>query len=129
MVLDVTIPSVGRHAFIPIGGPAMLHAWEVEGTKPSDFGSEIFNRGRVDHLALVVDSDDDFEEVRRRLVEEGATEGEVNDFGVALSFSFIDLDGTWTELAWWKDGVDPSNLDVEAFRDPIADKRESAGGD
>jgi len=97
MVLDVTIPSVGRHAFIPIGGPAKLHAWEVEGTKPSDFGSEIFNRGGVDHLALVVDSYDDFEEVRRRLMEEGATEGEVNDFGVALSFLVHrprwDLDG------------------------------------
>ncbi|CAN5149575.1 hypothetical protein BH20ACT22_BH20ACT22_12820 [soil metagenome] len=41
-------------------------------------------------LALVVDSHDDFEEVRRRLMEEDATEGEVNDFGVALSFSFVD---------------------------------------
>jgi len=65
MVLDVTIPSVGRNAFIPIGGPAKLHAWEVEGTKPSDFGSEIFDR--VDHLALAVDSHDDFKEGRPAL--------------------------------------------------------------
>ena len=64
MVLDVTIPSVGRNAFIPIGGPAKLHAWEVEGTKPSDFGSEIFDR--VDHLALAVDSHDDFSRKRAR---------------------------------------------------------------
>lgn len=121
-VLEIAIPSLGRHAFISLGGPATLHVWEVKGTKPSDFGSEIFHRGRVDHLALEADSYEGFEELRRRLIEEGATKGEVNDFGVSLSFSFVDPDGTWTEVAWWKDGVDPADLDEGAFRDPIVAK-------
>jgi len=118
-VLEISIPSLGRHAFISIGGPATLHVWEVDGTIPSDFGSEIFDRGRVDHFALEAKSYEDFEELRRRLIQEGATKGEVNDFGVSLSFSFTDPDGTWAEVAWWKAGVDPGNLDANAFEDPI----------
>ena len=119
-VLEISIPSLGRHAFISIGGVATLHVWEVDGTNPSDFGSEIFHRGRVDHFALEAKTYEDFEELRRRLVQEGVTKGEVNDFGVSLSFSFTDPDGTWAEVAWWKDGVDPTNLDAGAFEDPIA---------
>jgi len=67
--------------------------------------------------------------LRRRLIDEGATQGEVNDFGVSLSFSFTDPDGTWAEVAWWKDGVNPSDLDPAAFQDPIAAKVGMASDD
>ena len=119
-VIEIQIPRLGRHAFISIGGPATLHVWEVDGTDPGDFGNDIFHRGRVDHFALEAKTYDDFEELRRRLIDEGATQGEVNDFGVSLSFSFTDPDGTWAEVAWWKDGVNPPDLDPAAFKDPIA---------
>ncbi len=128
-LLDVEVPYMplkqeggsGRHVFISLGGPAVLHAWQIEGVDPDEFDGEIFSRGRVDHFALATESYADFERLRQRLIEEGASKGEVNDFGLMLSFSFRDPDGLWTEVCWWKDGPDLSRLDASLMRDPIAD--------
>lgn len=129
VLLDVEIPEMvlkssrgkGRHAFIEVGGPSVLHAWQIEGVDPSQFDGEIFDRGRVDHYALSTGTYADFERLRQALVAEGATTGEVNDFGLMLSFSFEDPDGLWAEVVWWKDGPDLNNLDASLMRDPIAD--------
>lgn len=128
-LLEVALPPIGRHAFIPIGGPAVLHVFEVDGTKPTDFGDEIFDRGRVDHFALQTETFEDFEELRSRLIHEGATEGIVNDFGVLLTFSFTDPDGTWAEVGWWKDGLGPLDINVNSLRDPIAEAMNEASAD
>ena len=121
-VLDVEIPKIkARHAFITIGGPSILHAWEVEDVDASRFDGEMFSRGRIDHLALQADSYASFETLRRRLMTEGATEGVVNDFGPMESFSFRDPDGLWCEVCRYKDEPDPSVMDMSLFRDPIAD--------
>lgn len=129
-LLDVKVPFMplkeegggGRHVFISLGGPAVLHAWQIDGVDPDEFDGEIFGRGRVDHFALAIDSYAEFERLRRELVAEGATQGDVNDFGLMLSFSFQDPDGLWTEVAWWKDGPDLAGLDSALMRDPIAEK-------
>lgn len=118
---DVKIPEIGaRHAFITIGPQSILHAWEVVNFDPSRFGGEIFERGRIDHLALLSDSYTSFEKLRRKLLEEGATEGVINDFGTMESFSFRDPDGLWCEVCWNKDDIDVSEMDVDLFQDPIA---------
>jgi len=127
-LLDVKVPYMplkqeggsGRHVFISLGGPTVLHAWQIEGVDPDEFDGEIFSRGRVDHFALATQSYADFERLRQRLVEEGASKGEVNDFGLMLSFSFQDPDGLWTEVCWWKDGPDLSRLDASLMMHPIA---------
>ncbi|HVF52856.1 MAG TPA: VOC family protein [Actinomycetota bacterium] len=127
-LLDVEVPFMplkqadggGRHVFLSLGGPTVLHAWQVDGVDPDEFDGEIFSRGRVDHFALAAESYADFERLRQTLVEEGATSGEVNDFGLMLSFSFQDPDGLWTEVAWWKDGPDLTGLDSTLMKDPIA---------
>ena len=127
-LLDVEVPYMplkqagggGRHVFISLGGPTVLHAWEIDGVDPDEFDGEIFSRGRVDHFALATESYAEFERLRQQLVEMGATTGEVNDFGLMLSFSFQDPDGLWTELAWWKDGPDLTGLDSTLMKDPIA---------
>lgn len=129
-LLDVEVPFMplkkeggsGRHVFISLGGPTVLHAWQIDGADPDQFDGEIFSRGRVDHFALATSSYADFERFRETLVEEKATTGEVNDFGLMLSFSFQDPDGLWTEVAWWKDGPDLSGLDAKLMRDPIAEQ-------
>ena len=89
---------------------------------PAEFDGEIFGRGRVDHFALETESYADLERLRHKLMEEGATAGEVNDFGLMLSFSFQDPDGLWTEVAWWKDGPDLTGLDSALMKDPIAEQ-------
>ncbi len=129
VLADVEIPQLpqaagngqARHAFIAIGGPSVLHAWEIDGIDPARFDGEIFDRGRVDHFALQTDSYANFERLRGRLVNEGVSTGEVTDFGVLLSFSFTDPDGLWVEVCWWKDGPELSTLDMSLLKDPIAD--------
>ena len=111
----------GRRVMIALGGPGFLHACQIEGVEPSNLDGDIFERGRVDHFSLTVDSYADFEHVRQKLMSEGASTGEVNDFGVMLSFSFKDPDGLWSEVSWWKDGPDLTNIDWALMKDPIAE--------
>ena len=59
----------------------------------------MFGRGRIDHLALQSSSLDNFEELRRRLMERGAADDFVTDFGPILSVFFCDPDGLECELA------------------------------
>jgi catechol 2,3-dioxygenase-like lactoylglutathione lyase family enzyme len=115
-------PTPSRHAFISIGGPSVLHAWQIDGVDPARFDGQIFNRGRVDHFSLQAATYADFEKLRQRLVREGAAAGEVTDFGVMLSFCFKDPDGLWTEVSWWKDGPDLTTLDAGLVKDPIAER-------
>ena len=91
------------------GDGSVIHAFE----RPVAAPAPIFERGRGDHLALNVDEHDEFERLRARLGDAGASTGEVTDFGALLSVSFEDPDGLWCELCGFtgaalSDSVDPS---------------------
>jgi hypothetical protein len=58
----------------------------------------MFGRGRLDHLGLRAASLDAFTELRQRLIELGATDGFVTDFGPVLSLFFTDPDGLEGEV-------------------------------
>ena len=58
----------------------------------------MFGRGRLDHLALHAESIEAFETIRDRLVERGASEGFVTDFGPVLSLFYRDPDGLESEV-------------------------------
>lgn len=133
-LLDVEIPSMplggkgsrGRHVFIGLGGPTVLHAWQLDGVDPCRFDGDAFGRGRLDHFALATGTYAEFETLRRRLLDEGATTGEVNDFGLMTTFSFHDPDGLWAEVAWWKDGPALDGLDTSLMMDPIANETDAS---
>lgn len=91
-----------RHGAIDIGGGAVLHAFE---NPAATFPEGAFTRGRIDHLALDVPDEQTLEQVRLRLVEMGATDGVVSDFGVAFSVHFRDPDGMECEVACAKTGA------------------------
>ncbi len=93
-----------RHAFISVGDGCVLHAFE-RSDSPWLEKMPIFDRGRVDHIALLAPSNDVFETIRQRLVDEGASDGTITDFGSLLSVFFRDPDGMEAEVAYWKDGV------------------------
>ena len=93
-----------RHGLIRVGERAVLHAFQFPGPVPAP--ASIFERGRVDHVALGVDDEVEFERLRDRLVVAGASTGEVTDFGALLSVSFQDADGLWCELCWFRDGAE-----------------------
>ena len=58
----------------------------------------MFARGRLDHLALQASSIEAFDVIRDRLVERGASDGFVTDFGPVLSLFFRDPDGLEAEV-------------------------------
>jgi len=58
----------------------------------------MFGRGRLDHMALQAASLEAFDEIRRRLMERGSTDGFVTDFGPILSLFFTDPDGLEAEV-------------------------------
>jgi catechol 2,3-dioxygenase-like lactoylglutathione lyase family enzyme len=87
-----------RHAILRITGQSWLHPAEVKGNSHSDAVPKMFDRGHLDHIALTATSPADFEVLRRRLLQRGATDGEVEDLGAFHSIWFKDPDGMRGEL-------------------------------
>lgn len=87
-----------RLTIIKIGTFAELNVFEIDGNTEADRQVPMFGRGRLDHLALQAASFDAFEEARRRLMECGAADDFVTDFGSMLSVFFRDPDGLECEL-------------------------------
>jgi catechol 2,3-dioxygenase-like lactoylglutathione lyase family enzyme len=82
-----------RMSIIKIGDWAELNVFQIEGNTEADRQTPMFGRGRLDHLALQADSLDAFETIRSRLMERGAADDFVTDFGPMLSLFFRDPDG------------------------------------
>jgi catechol 2,3-dioxygenase-like lactoylglutathione lyase family enzyme len=83
---------------IRIGPHTELNVVTIEGNTEPDRQTPMWGRGRLDHFGLQAASRESFETIRRRLVEHGASDGEVNDFGSVLSVFFRDPDGLEGEV-------------------------------
>jgi len=97
VVFTETTPAF-RHAIVRVGADSWLHPAEVAGNRHGAARPAMFERGHLDHLALVADSVDAFHELRDRLVARGATDGTVEDLGAFHSLWFTDPDGMRGEL-------------------------------
>jgi catechol 2,3-dioxygenase-like lactoylglutathione lyase family enzyme len=87
-----------RLAIIKIGDFAELNVFEIEGNHEAERQTPMFGRGRLDHFALQAASLDSFEAIRERLIERGAADDFVTDFGPMLSLFFRDPDGLEGEV-------------------------------
>lgn len=83
---------------IRIGPRTELNIVTIEGNREPDRQTPMWGRGRIDHVGLGAATPEAFETIRRRLVEAGASDGHVNDFGGALSLFFRDPDGLEGEV-------------------------------
>ncbi len=81
----------------------MLHPVEVAGNAHGHASSAMLDRGHLDHFALNVASGEAFDELRRRVIEHGISDGVVTDLGPKLSFWFTDPDGCSVEVDWVRD--------------------------
>ena len=81
-----------------IGGHGELNVFQIEGNTESERQTPMFGRGRLDHLALHAASKEAFDEIRGRLIDRGASDGFVTDFGPILSVFFRDPDGLECEV-------------------------------
>lgn len=102
------MPPHMRLTFIDLAPDVELNVFQIEGNTQADVQEPDFERGRIDHFGLLADSRESFVELRRRLVERGATDGFVTDFGMAHSVFFRDPDGLAGEVVWAVPGADPS---------------------
>lgn len=76
-----------------VGDEIRLLVFEVPGYTSGLPDDVIGRRGRLDHLALIARDADEFVAATRRLVERGASSGEVSELGPMRSVLFIDPDG------------------------------------
>jgi len=93
-----------RHVFIDLGGGTVLHPFQIPGKTPPSY-QPLFERGRLDHVALRAASEGDFYDLRRRIIAAGASDGDVTDMGNLLLVSFVDPDGGGHEVVWPKPDV------------------------
>lgn len=83
---------------IRIGPHTELNVLTIEGNTEPDRQTPMWGRGRLDHFGLQAASEKDFETIRQRLVDRGASDGTVNDFGAMRSLFFRDTDGLEGEV-------------------------------
>ena len=87
-----------RLTAVVVGPTAEFNVFQIDGNAEAERQVPMFGRGRLDHTALQAESLDAFDEIRRRLVDRGATDGFVTDFGPILSLFYRDPDGLESEV-------------------------------
>jgi catechol 2,3-dioxygenase-like lactoylglutathione lyase family enzyme len=98
---DTTDPGEGtgvRLTIIDVGPFSELNVFQIDGNTEAARQVPMFGRGRLDHIALQAESLGAFETARDRLMERGAADDFVTDFGYVLSLFFRDPDGLECEL-------------------------------
>ena len=103
--LDIIAEGV-RHVFLAVSRTTVLHPFQIlEGASLPLAPGTMFQRGRLDHFALVAPSEEAFRELRRRIESEGAADGDVRDMKTMWIMGFHDPDGFYVEVIWRKPGV------------------------
>ena len=97
-VLGSQDADIGLLTFVRVGPHSEFNLFEVKGNTEAERQTPMFGRGRLDHLGLQAASIEDFDEIRRRLMERGAADDFVTDFGPVLSLFFRDPDGLEAEV-------------------------------
>jgi catechol 2,3-dioxygenase-like lactoylglutathione lyase family enzyme len=96
---EMRVPEEGmRLTFVKLGEVGELNVFELEGNDEASKQVPMFGRGRLDHLAIQAADLEAFEIIRDRLIERGASDGFVTDFGPVLSLFFRDPDGLEAEV-------------------------------
>ncbi|GAC1587151.1 MAG: hypothetical protein NVS3B21_01820 [Acidimicrobiales bacterium] len=106
-VFEATVERDGEHepdqsgfrmSVVKIGTSAALNVFQIEGNTEAERQVPMFTRGRIDHMGLQAASLEAFETIRERLIERGAADDFVTDFGPVLSVFFRDPDGLEGEV-------------------------------
>lgn len=116
-VIDDMTEGPVRHVLLDLGGGLVLHPFQFADANPNGAGSAtMFERGHLDHFGMNVADEVTFELLRARLVEAGASDGTVTDFGITRNVWFTDPDGMGCEIAMWADAP------MRAFDDRVQEQ-------
>ena len=112
-------PGHGRQAIV-FAGDVMLHVFEVadRGSPAPRNPSAMLERGLVDHLGFTVRDEAALTELRRRLMDVGASSGDIRPLGWMLSVRYVDPDGFEGEVNCFNPRFDPSTLRDGEVIDP-----------
>lgn len=88
---------------IRIGPHTELNIFVIPENTEARRQTPMWGRGRIDHVGLQAASPEAFAMIRRRLIDAGASDGTVNDFGRVHSLFFRDPDGLEGEVLVAKD--------------------------
>ena len=105
-VFEATVQPTRDHGpgetmtIIRIGPSTELNIFCVEDNTEADRQVPMFGRGRIDHVGLQAASKEAFLTILQRLVEAGAGDGTVNDFGGVLSTFFATPTGWRARSSW-----------------------------
>jgi catechol 2,3-dioxygenase-like lactoylglutathione lyase family enzyme len=97
-----------RMFILDMGGGAALNVFEVPAETMIGEQGRQGARGAIDHFGIAVDSLEDLEAVKARLVEVGADIGEIQRLGSEWSLFFRDLDGMELEVCTPQGSASPS---------------------
>src|SRR3954469_4304372 len=112
-VFDATVsrddtPQPGwRLSLVDIGEGRELNVFQIDDNDEATRQVPMFGRGRIDHLGLQAASVEAFDTIRARLIERGACDGFVTDFGPVLSLFFRDPDGLEGEVCVANPNAEP----------------------
>lgn len=87
-----------RLSFVDIGPTTRLNVFEIAGNTQPQVQTPMFGRGRIDHFGLEAASREAFDIIRDRLIDHGASDGFVSDFGIGYGVFFRDPDGLEGEV-------------------------------
>ena len=87
-----------RMSIVHVGPHSELNVFEIKGNTETERQTPMFGRGRIDLLALHAAHIDAFDTIRDRLMQKGASDGFVTDFGAIFSVFFRDPDGLEGEV-------------------------------
>jgi catechol 2,3-dioxygenase-like lactoylglutathione lyase family enzyme len=118
--VDAPAPPGTRVALLRISATAGFNIWEVPDSAHTRGSATMLERGHIDHIAFEAPNALALDEVRRRLIERGASDGHVSDYGAVVCVPFTDPDGMATEICWTRD---PSLSDLHEPRPSIGSLR------
>ncbi len=87
-----------RMFILDVGGGAALNVFEVTEDEIIGERRRQGGRGAIDHFAIAVDSREELEAVKQRLVDVGADIGDIQQLGPEWSLFFRDVDGMELEV-------------------------------
>jgi catechol 2,3-dioxygenase-like lactoylglutathione lyase family enzyme len=103
--LDIPAPPGTEACLVRLAPTCGLAILQVP-DNPHAVGTTVeLARGHLDHIGIDVPSAGALEEVRRRLVARGASDGTVHDYGPMLTVPFVDPDGMASEACWMRGDV------------------------
>jgi catechol 2,3-dioxygenase-like lactoylglutathione lyase family enzyme len=119
--VEVPSPPGTRSMMVQFTSSCGLALMEVPDSPHASATTEMLARGHVDHFGIDAPSAAVLEQLRVRLMDEGATDGMISDYGPMLSVYFEDPDGMACEVCWIRDPAFAGPHAPEVFTGSLLD--------